>query len=184
MGGTGDGGVDVHLHQPPTGPDFEVQVKSRSDRNLNEDDLYKIVTQFEQTANGRATVLVTNTSLSVAARAVALQHRLTVYDCATVSEWISSNRTALTKRPVIKTILGDQAVPQRTPRYKKRIWSADEENAFVEAVRGMGLHRSGDRKRPWAALLETIEANSPGVLRERTPTNLKDKARSMGLLSG
>lgn len=170
----------MRLRQPLTGAEHLVQVKSRSGRKLSEEDVRLIIDDFRAIAAGRSCALFTNTRLSAGARAAALQHKLTVYDCHVVAEWVTTHQCALAKRASVKTMLGEDVAPTR--RYKKKVWDADEENVFVEAFHAMGLGASDDKKKPWASLLDKIETDSPGILRERTATNLKDKARSLGLL--
>jgi hypothetical protein len=81
----------------------------------------------------------------------------------------------------IKAMMETVAVHTPVMRRKKNTWTQEEEDAFCEAFEALNFEVLD--KRPWAILLNKIEADHPGVLKERTPINLKDKARCMGLPS-
>ena len=58
----------------------------------------------------------------------------------------------------------------------------EEEDVFCEAFKALDFGRLD--KKSWSILLGKIHTDRPGILHtERTPTNLKDKARTLGLLS-
>ena len=197
VGGSHDGGVDVHLRRHAAGAAEEVyvQCKSRAKRNVGVDEYRGFVDQMARARRALAGsspttpvrgILLTNQALTQAAstlhRTSGDVRRIEVCDADALMARLAPHAATLRVRAPVVALLevGVHASPLDARKHRLP-WSEAEEMVLTDAFRALGL--GAMERRPWKAVLQEIHKQNPGVLSEqRSAQCLKDKARVLGLV--
>ena len=182
-GGSGDGGVDVRMVDPPTGETWAVQCKMRSRRRVGTAEAAAFVSQMRSQGIRRG-VYVTLQGLTKDADDALRQAGFESYSWDELQVLLGKHAERVLPHPFLQHLIEaglrtPAPLPPPEPSPSKKVtWTRDATAALV-AVAQEWIDADADR--PWSRILEDLQLRYPSVLHPKHATAgaLRDKYRDL-----